>query len=258
MIKPSTWERKAQLAVVLLSAFSLKLYYSAASVNELRWILAPTTKAVELVSGSRFAFESYAGYVSSDRTFVIAASCAGVNFLITSFLMLSLGKLWRVRSTRVTWKFFPCAAVCAYLATIVANTVRITTALQLRGRALEIAGLGANDLHRLQGIFIYFGFLVLLFVLSERLDGRSERVMSFNSRSAFDRERAQSWQRFLFPLAIYYATTLGIPIANAFRQGRASHDFWEHAGFVLLTPTLLLLPLAIARFATRFYQHRST
>lgn len=258
MFKPSTWERKAQLAVVLLSAFTLKLYYSAASVNELRWILAPTTKAVELISGSRFAFEAYAGYVSSDRTFVIAASCAGVNFLITSFLMLSLGKLWRFRSIRVAWKVFPCAAVCAYLATIVANTVRITTALQLRGRSLELAGLGPNDLHRLQGIFIYFGFLVLLFVLSERLDVRTERVRSFNPGSTSDRQRPGAWQKFIFPLAIYYATTLGIPLANAFRQGRASNDFWEHAGFVLLTPTFLLLPLAIARLATRLSQHKST
>ena len=64
----------AQLIVVLLCALTLKQYYSTANVNELRWILAPTTVLVELVSGSRFEFESYAGYINSDRSFVIAAN----------------------------------------------------------------------------------------------------------------------------------------------------------------------------------------
>src|SRR6267142_5972898 len=77
-----TWIRNAQLFVVVLCAAAVKLYYSTASVDQLRWILAPTTFVVGLISGSRFEFESHAGYLNSDRSFVIAASCAGVNFLI--------------------------------------------------------------------------------------------------------------------------------------------------------------------------------
>jgi hypothetical protein len=52
-----------------------------------------------------------------------------------------------------------------------------------------------------------------------------------------------------FPLLVYYATTLGIPLANgAYRPGIAATDFWEHSLFVLLTPLLLILPLATFRF----------
>src|SRR2546423_10968093 len=91
------YKQLAQLIVILLCALTLKQFYSTANVNELRWILAPTTVLVELVSGSRFEFESYAGYINSDHSFIIAASCAGVNFLLTAFLMLSLGKVWRER-----------------------------------------------------------------------------------------------------------------------------------------------------------------
>jgi hypothetical protein len=48
---------------------------------------------------------------------------------------------------------------------------------------------------------------------------------------------------------MYYATTLGIPLANgAYRPGIAATDFWEHSVFVLLTPLLLILPLAMFRF----------
>ena len=244
----------AQLIVVLLCALTLKLYYSTASPNELRWILAPTTVLVELVSGTSFKFESHAGYISGDHSFLIAASCAGVNFLITAFLMLSLRKLWRDRSQNpshtLAWRFIPVAAVFAYLATLVANTVRISTALRLQRMHLEtswlIGRLNANQLHRFEGIFIYFGFLLLLFMVIERRSyirtgSRGDRLLSFTSENPFGLLRQS-----VFPLLIYYATTLGIPLANgAFRQ---RSDFWEHSLFVLLTPLLLILPLAAFRY----------
>ncbi len=79
---------------VLLCALGMKLFYSTSSPDNLRWILAPTTRLVEFASGWTFTFESHAGYMSSDHSFLIAASCAGVNFLITAFLMLTLKRLW--------------------------------------------------------------------------------------------------------------------------------------------------------------------
>jgi exosortase K len=261
-----TYNRIAQLVVVLLSALTLKLCYSTASPNQLRWILAPTTFLVELVSGTTFKFESNAGYITSDRSFIIAASCAGVNFLITSFLMLSLRKLWRDRSQNrsdsrlhyVAWRFIPVAALFAYLATLVANTVRISTALRLQRMHLEINWLSGNQLHRFEGIFIYFGFLLLLFMLSERssenASGSAIASHAETTSSSKTMSRAENaaglFLRSFFPLLIYYATTLGIPLANgAYRQGS---DFWEHFVFVLLTPLILILPLAAFRLISQF------
>jgi exosortase K len=230
-------KRNAQLVVVVLCAAVVKLYYSTTGVNQLRWILAPTTALVELFSGSRFEFESHAGYMSGDRSFVIAASCAGVNFLITSFLLLSLRKLWRDRAQDTAWRFIPCAALCAYLATLLANTVRISTALRVREMNHEVGWLSPNQLHRLEGIFIYFGFLLLLFMVSEKMSSKNE-PSSENPSGLFGLP--------FCPLLIYYATTLGLPLVNgAYRQGT---DFWEHAFFVLLTPLLLILPIATFRF----------
>ena len=222
-----TWDRIALWVVVLLCAFALKQYYSRASANQLLWILAPTTELVELVSGTSFEFESYAGYISSDRSFLIAPSCAGVNFLIAAFLMLSARKLLRDESPGTAWRFIPAAALIAYLVTLVANTVRIVIALRL-GRLPEIRGLNPYQLHRVEGIFVYFGFLLLLFVVSEKL---SEGKTSGLLRQSF------------FPLLVYYATILGIPLANGgYRQG---YGFWEHTAFVILIPLLLILPLAV-------------
>jgi exosortase K len=243
----------AQLIVVLLCAAALKLYYSTASVNQLRWILAPTTFAVELVTGSRFEFESYAGYINSERSFLIAASCAGVNFLITSFLMLSLGKLWRNRSQNIAWGFIPAAALLAYLATLVANTVRISTALRLHAMPHDLGWLSPNQLHRFEGIFIYFGFLLLLFMVSERMNYRtgscSDRTLSHSSENpSGPTHRFDLFRQSLFPLLIYYTTTLGIPLANgAYRPGTVAADFWEHSLFVLLIPLLIIIPFAAFR-----------
>jgi len=225
------WNWIAQCVVVLVCAFALKQYYSTASANQLRWILAPTTACVELVSGISFEFESHAGYMSEDRSFLIANSCAGVNFLITAFLMLSGRKLLSDRSKGIAWGFIPASVVIAYLVTLVANTTRIAIALRVQRMPAEIGWLDRNQIHRFEGIFIYFGFLLLLFVISENMS--SEKTSGMFRQS-------------FFPLLVYYATMLGIPLANgAYRQGT---DFWEHSLFVFLIPLALILPIAAFRF----------
>ena len=209
----------AQLVLVVLCALALKAYYSTATPDELRWILAPTTALVQLVSGRSFTFESYAGYMSSDHRFVIAVSCAGVNFLLTAFLMLGLRRLWRERFQAVSWRFLPVTAVVAYVTTVIANAVRICIALEIQEHSLQVNGLTGNQLHRLEGIVVYFGFLLLLFVLTEKGSARPSRRLV------------------LFPLVIYYATTLGVPLLNgSYKQGI---PFLEHSLFVLILPLIL-------------------
>ncbi|HKQ92497.1 MAG TPA: exosortase K [Blastocatellia bacterium] len=236
------WTRIAQCVVALAGALALKLHYSTASADQLRWILAPTAALVEMVSGASFEFESRAGYISRERGFLIANSCAGVNFLIAAFLTLSMRKLLGDRSKGSAWGFLPIAAIIAYLTTLVANTTRITIALLLRQSPAEIGPVSGpvfghllgwmnpDQLHRFEGVFIYFGFLLLLFVVSEK--------MSAGKTSG-------SLRRLFLPLIVYYAIALGLPLLNgAYRQGA---DFWRHALFVLLIPLLLTLSSLIFR-----------
>jgi exosortase K len=221
----------AQWAVVLLCAFTLKLYYSTASADHLRWILAPTAAFVETVSGAAFEFEPHAGYISADRSFLIAPSCAGVNFLITAFLMLSIRKLLSARSGNRGWAFIPAALLIAYVVTLFANTARISIALGLQRMPMEIGWLNPDQLHRFEGVFVYFGFLLMLFAVGERVSSGTTSGLLRKS---------------IIPLFVYYATAFAIPLANgAYRQGS---DFWEHSRSVLLIPLLLILPLATFRF----------
>src|SRR5215510_14347568 len=85
-----TWNWITQCLFVLAGAFALKLHYSTASADQLRWILAPTAALVELVSGLTFEFESHAGYISRERGFLIANSCAVVNFISAALIKVSL------------------------------------------------------------------------------------------------------------------------------------------------------------------------
>ena len=95
---------------------------------------------------------------------------------------------------------------------------------------MESGWLNTAQLHRFEGIVIYFGFLLLLFVVSEKMS--SEKASGLI-------------QRPFFPLLVYYAMALGIPLLNgAYRQG---DDFWAHSLFVLLIPLLLIFPLAAFR-----------
>ncbi len=236
------WNWIAQCLLVLAVAFALKLHYSTASADQLRWILAPTAALVEVVSGATFEFESRAGYISRERGFLIAGSCAGVNFLIAAFLMLSLSRLLGERSKETAWGFIPAAAVIAYLATLVANAARIAIALSLRESPVKIGPVAGpvfgwmdhGQLHRFEGVLVYFGFLLLLFVADEKMSAE---------------KTSDSLRRLFLPLLVYYVVTLGLPLLNgAYRRGA---DFWRHALFVLLIPLPLTLGSLVFRKVLR-------
>lgn len=232
-----TFDRRKlfQSIAVLACAYSLKAYYSAASVNELRWILAPTASAVELCSGARFTFEPFAGYMNDERTFLIASSCSGVNFLIAAFLVLALGRIIGSADRKVAWTFLAIAPFAAYLVTIAANTVRICLALRIREPNSERFGLNAEQLHRFEGIVIYFAFLLFVFLFSDRWKA--------GSLSSGQRLRSLG-----LPLVVYYATTLGIPVINSIIiQAPLKIEFREHMFFVLIIPIALTIILLFAK-----------
>ena len=229
-----------QGCVVFAIAFAMKLFYSTSSVDDLRWILAPTTFLVELITRETFWFESHAGYMSADHSFLIADSCSGVNFLIMAFLMLCFLKLRKGLKTGFSWGFIPAVMLAAYVSTIIANTVRITVAMRLHRMSPDMIWINPEQLHRLEGIFIYFGFLLFLFTFAESLEDAADGRRNL---------RRTLLRQSLIPLSIYWFTTLGIPILNgAYRQGVS---FWEHSAFVLLTPTILILPLVAIRALVR-------
>ena len=196
--------RIAAVVVTLAVIIAGKQYYRDASAGELRWILAPTAQLVSWLTGHDFVYEAGYGWANTDVMFVIAPACAGVNFALAAFLALVLGGLPTMTTWQRAGKWLAIAAGSAYAATLVVNTIRIVIALHM----------DRPDLHRVEGIVVYFGGLVGLYALA--------RVLA--------RQRLHLLWWLAVPLGAYVTITLVMPIANGAAQ---RDDFVRHATTVL-------------------------
>lgn len=210
--------RVASFALVVAVIIVGKEYYRDATAADLRWILAPTAYLVSLFTGGHFTYEAGVGYADNALTFVIAPPCAGLNFAMAAFAAVMLAATvtdWRAFGKRVAL-----ALGLAYVATIVINTIRISIAVAMHRGTLDVGMADRAQAHRLEGIVIYLGGLLLLYALSK---GKHIAV----------------------PIAAYLVITLGLPLANG-AAGRG--DFVMHAVWVLAACAVVLaIAFAISR-----------
>ena len=209
------------LVVVALVAYGLKRHYADATTDALSWILTPTAHLVGLVTGVAFVAVPGEGYFSAERMFLIEKACAGVNFMIAAFAMVAFALLHRARTVRHGAAVIGVSLLASYAAAVVVNTVRIVIAMWLAAHPIGWLSLTPADIHRLEGITVYFGGLMLLYALVQRID------------------RGGAVFRYVLPLGCYYLVTLGLPLANGAAQ--ASDAFLTHAVIVLLVPPVLIL-----------------
>ena len=170
---------KTRFLVVLaaaLIAWALKRHYSDARADDLLWILTPTAHLVGVVTGAMFTLQPGEGYLSREHFFLIEKSCAGVNFMIAAFAMLSFALMHRVGSAVSAARVLAVSLIAAYAAAVVVNTVRIALAMWLAAHPATPSAFSAADVHRVEGILVYFGGLVLLYELARRVDRRTVAI----------------------------------------------------------------------------------
>jgi exosortase K len=216
---------KPYVALWILTAlfiWRLKRYYADARVDDLRWILDPTTRVVTALTGVRFEWDAGQGHVSRESLFVIAKVCAGINFLIAAFGMTAWMLARRAVSAASLAAVLIVSLLTAYFAAVVVNAARISFALWLAAHP-GTAWMTAAQAHRMEGIAFYFGGLLFLYVFLTQFERRSIAT----------------------PLVWYYAITIAIPLANGASDNRAA--FIEHASFVLILPLALLAAGAAGR-----------
>jgi exosortase K len=158
------------LVVVALVVWGLKRHYADAGADALWWILQPTAWLVGVVSGVTFTVAPGEGYVSHERMFLIEKSCAGVNFMIAAFGMVVVALLRRVRSFASGCSVLAVGLAAGYGAAVLVNTVRITVAMWLAAHPVPVSTFTPADVHRIEGIAVYFGGLVLLYELVRRVE----------------------------------------------------------------------------------------
>ena len=215
--------RLCVLAVAALIIWGLKRHYADARPDDLTWILTPTAQLVGVVTGTTFTLQPGEGYFSRERLFLIEKSCAGINFMVAGFGMLVLALFHRVRSATSAAEVLGVSVLASYLTAVVVNAVRIAIAMWLAAHSAVLPGISAADVHRVEGIVVYFGGLVLLYELARRLE-RGASVVHFFHRVAL-------------PLAAYYVVTLAIPFANGSARSSA---FAGHALIVTVVPVVLI------------------
>jgi exosortase K len=158
------------LAVTALVIWGMKRHYSGARADDLWWILTPTTRVVSAITGTAFVAVPSEGHVSYERLFVIEKSCAGINFQVAAFGMLVIALLYRARSRLSGLSVLGASLLASYGAAIVVNAVRITIAMWLADRPSTIWAFTPAQVHRLEGIVVYFAGLVLLYELARRVE----------------------------------------------------------------------------------------
>jgi len=166
--------RALALAAAALIAFGLKQHYAGARADDLAWILGPTATLVGAMTDATFRWQPQEGYFSRERLFLIEKSCAGINFMLAAFGMLVIATLPRVGSGASAARVVGVSLLASYAAAVMVNAVRIAIAMWLA--AHPVTPLSAADMHRVEGIVVYFGGLVLLYELAQRVDRRAARV----------------------------------------------------------------------------------
>jgi exosortase K len=158
------------MSVALLSIWGMKRHYADAGADELWWILTPTARLVGVMSDTVFTMEPGQGYLSRERLFLIEKSCAGINFMIAAFGMLTFALGRRIRCHMTGVCVLGVSLFASYSAAVLVNVVRITIAMWIADHPLAFSRLTAAQLHRTEGIVVYFGGLVLLYELAQRFD----------------------------------------------------------------------------------------
>jgi exosortase K len=159
---------KAKAGVLIaaaLVAWGLKRHYSAAQADELWWVLAPPARLVEGVTGATFTVAPGEGYFARDRLFLIEKSCAGINFMVAAFGMLACTLFHRVRAGVSATQVLGVSLVASYVAAVVVNATRVAIAMGLAAQPLPLSSLSADSVHRIEGIAVYFGGLILVYEL---------------------------------------------------------------------------------------------
>ena len=213
------------LAAAALAAWGLKRHYAAAAPDDLLWILSPTAWLVSSLTGAAFVFQAGEGYLSREHLFLIEKSCAGINFMIAAFGMLVWMLLHRARSAITAAQMLAVSLLAGYAAAVVVNGVRITIAMRLAVHPAALSTFSASDVHRVEGVVVYFGGLALLYLGSD---------LVFQHQVPH-----RALRRAAVPLASYYAVTLGLPLANG--AAGSNSAFARHALVVLIVPPIVIL-----------------
>jgi exosortase K len=214
------------------TAAALKQYFSAADSSGLKWMLQPLALLLRLLTGWHFQQTPTGNWESHDAGIVLVQACAGMNFMIMSFV----GWCWLLRPQRritrlaeivIEWPVLLLAGLLlAWVAALCVNTLRVVAIVAWQP-ALQ-RWIEPQQAHRLIGLLIYLPALTGQLMLSGR----------------------RCWyQAALIGPALYVALMLVVPVLTGNASMRVA-QYREHALLVLA----LALPVTLLGLYWRWRQ----
>jgi len=233
----SFWQLLWWLVVIAIVVL-LKHHYSVSSVAQLQWVFQPLAILLELLTGQGFYQDSNYEWVSLGADIRLVKSCAGINFMIMSFLLYS----WVFRPegeestgflTRLLGAVLLLSAAfgAAWITCLFANSIRIVIAMTAISQQWHVMmpGVDEHQLHRLIGMMVYMPVLSLQIL--------------FDRRSIYKKIMV-----YLAPISLYAMVLIVVPIltGNAFKQ---MNIFVDHVLSMAWAIGLVAIIVAVRKFS---------
>lgn len=231
--------------------FGLKYFYSKADSSNLIWILLPTARWVEILSGIHFTNDSQLGFINHDFRFIIAPSCSGVQFMMITIATLVYSFVHRMRTRKEGLAWMGISLAVSYFFTIFINGFRIVLSIYLP-LALEKADiyhgwLTPEKLHTMIGIVVYFTSLFTIYQIAGYI---SQKIAgTYQGEADTDRDSCGRCSgkplftlicRCIPPMFWYFSIALGIPFLNkAYRNNY--QKFMEYTILVSVICIMIML-----------------
>lgn len=165
---------------LLLLFVLLKYLYTLSTNDHLLFLLAPTNACIEIATGSKATYLLTTGFVHHQLPIIIDRSCAGFNFWLLSFTLLTISTIHYYSIN--TDKLLACVALLliSYAATLFVNVSRIMVAILTLKYKNLYTGLSKEWMHEAQGAFIYLLFLIVLYISIQYITAKLTKTNAYS------------------------------------------------------------------------------
>lgn len=155
--------------VLAITFILLKYVYTQTETSDLKFLLLPTSKAVEFLTASTYFFTPDKGYFFEELNVTINKSCSGFNFFILSFILLSVLSIGYLKLRNQKVISISLSLFGAYFLSILANSSRIYSSIILQEKLQRLTSLDASIIHESIGIINNLTFLIVAYYFTEKL-----------------------------------------------------------------------------------------
>jgi len=156
------------LLITMGLVIMLKYLFTIAENDSLFFLLKPTDKFIEILTGTKSVYLTNSGYYHEKLNIIIDKSCSGYNFGLICFVMLTY--LFLKYSDKNMRKFLaiPIALFISYLLTLFVNTSRIFASIIIQNQTQNMPENWQHIIHESIGIITNLTFLIIAYYITEK------------------------------------------------------------------------------------------